>query len=306
TRRFWICVALTAPILALMIFAMGAFPWVEFALATSVVLWGGWPFFERGWRSVVSRHLNMFTLIGLGTGAAYIYSVAAILFPWVFPAAFRDPHSGALSVYFEPAAVIVTLVLLGQVLELRARSQTSSAIRSLLGLAPKTARLVHANGHEEDVPLEHVQPGDRLRIRPGEKVPVDGVVQDGVIWVDESMVTGESVPLEKTAGTRVTGGTVNGTGSLIMQAERVGSETLLAQIVRMVGEAQRSRAPIQRLADIVAGWFVPAVVAVAVLSAIGWAVYGPEPRVAHALLSAVAVLIIACPCALGLATPMAI
>ena len=306
TRRFWICVALTAPILALMIFAMGAFPWVEFALATPVVLWGGWPFFELGWRSVVSRHLNMFTLIGLGTGAAYIYSVAAILFPWVFPAAFRDPHSGALSVYFEPAAVIVTLVLLGQVLELRARSQTSSAIRSLLGLAPKTARLVHANGHEEDVPLEHVRPGDRLRIRPGEKVPVDGVVQDGVSWVDESMVTGESVPLEKTAGTRVTGGTVNGTGSLIMQAERVGSETLLAQIVRMVGEAQRSRAPIQRLADIVAGWFVPAVVAVAVLSAIGWAVYGPEPRLAHALLSAVAVLIIACPCALGLATPMAI
>lgn len=306
TRRFWICVALTAPILALMVFAMGAFPWVEFALATPVVLWGGWPFFERGWRSVVSRHLNMFTLIGLGTGAAYLYSVAAVLVPWVFPATFRDPHTGALAVYFEPAAVIVTLVLLGQVLELRARSRTSSAIRALLGLAPKTARLIHANGHEEDVPLEHVHPGDRLRIRPGEKVPVDGVIRDGASWVDESMVTGESVPVEKTPGTRVTGGTVNGTGSLIMQAERVGSETLLAQIVRMVGEAQRSRAPIQRLADIVAGWFVPAVIAAAVLSAIAWAVYGPEPRLAHALLSAVAVLIIACPCALGLATPMAI
>ncbi len=306
TRRFWICVALTAPILALMIFAMGAFTWVEFALATPVVLWGGWPFFERGWRSVLNRRLNMFTLIGLGTGAAYLYSVAAVLVPWVFPAAFRDPHSGALAIYFEPAAVIVTLVLLGQVLELRARSQTSSAIRALLGLAPNTARLVLANGHEEDVPLERVTPGDRLRIRPGERVPVDGVVRDGKSWVDESMVTGESVSLEKTPGAQVTGGTVNGTGSLVMQAERVGSDTLLAQIVRMVGEAQRSRAPIQRLADTVAGWFVPAVIAVAVLSAIVWALYGPEPRLAHALLSAVAVLIIACPCALGLATPMAI
>src|SRR6185437_1407302 len=219
--------------------------WVEFALATPVVLWGGWPFFERGWRSIVTWRLNMFTLIGLGTGAAYLYSVAALLMPWAFPAAFRDPHTGALAVYFEPAAVIVTLVLLGQVLELRARSRTSSAIRALLGLAPKTARVIHANGHEEDVPLEHVKPGERLRIRPGEKVPADGVVLEGASWVDESMVTGEPVPVEKTAGARVTGGTVNGTGSLIMRAERVGSETLLAQIVRMVGEAQRSRAPIQ-------------------------------------------------------------
>jgi Cu+-exporting ATPase len=306
TRRFWICVALAAPILALMIFAMGKFPWVEFILATPVVLWGGWPFFKRGWRSIVSRHLNMFTLIGMGTGAAYFYSVAAVLVPSAFPAAFRDPHSGTLAVYFEPAAVIVTLVLLGQVLELRARSRTSSAIRALLGLAPKAARLVHANGHEEDVPLAEVKRGDRLRIRPGEKVPVDGIVQEGSSWIDESMVTGESLPVEKTPSSQVTGGTVNGTGSLIMQTERVGSETVLAQIVRMVGEAQRSRAPIQRLADTVSGWFVPAVIAAAVLSAIVWAIFGPEPRGAHALLSAVAVLIIACPCALGLATPMAI
>ncbi len=306
TRRFWICVALTVPILALMIFAMGRFPWIEFIFATPVVLWGGWPFFERGWRSVISRHLNMFTLIGMGTAAAYLYSVAAVLVPQVFPAAFRDPQSGALAVYFEPAAVIVTLVLLGQVLELRARSRTSSAIRALLGLTPKTARLVHANGHEEDVPLAEVKVGDRLRIRPGEKVPVDGVVREGASWIDESMVTGESLPVEKVPGAKVTGGTINGTGSLIMQAERVGNETVLAQIVRMVGEAQRSRAPIQRLADTVSGWFVPAVITVAALAAIGWAVFGPEPRGAHALLSAVAVLIIACPCALGLATPMAI
>ena len=306
TRRFWICVALTAPLLALMIFAMGRFPWVEFILATPVVLWGGWPFFERGWRSVVSRHLNMFTLIGMGTAAAYLYSLAAVLVPQVFPAAFRDPHSGALAVYFEPASVIVTLVLLGQVLELRARSRTSSAIQALLGLTPKTARLIHANGHEEDIPLAEVKHGDRLRIRPGERVPVDGVVREGASWIDESMVTGESLPVEKGPGANVTGGTINGTGSLIMQAERVGNETVLAQIVRMVGEAQRSRAPIQRLADTVSGWFVPAVITVAALAAIGWAVFGPEPRGAHALLSAVAVLIIACPCALGLATPMAI
>ncbi|HEY6988581.1 MAG TPA: heavy metal translocating P-type ATPase [Bryobacteraceae bacterium] len=306
TRRFWICVALTAPILALMMFSIRTLPWLEFALATPIVVWGGLPFFHRGWRSVVSRNLNMFTLIAMGTGAAYFYSVAAVLVPWVFPAAFRDPHSGALALYFEPAAVIVTLVLLGQVLELRARSRTSGAIRELLGLAPKFARLVRANGQEEDVPLEHVKPGDRLRIRPGEKVPVDGVVREGTSWVDESMVTGESTPAEKLLGARLTGGTLNGTGALIMTAERVGSDTLLAQIVRMVGEAQRSRAPIQRLADKVAGWFVPAVIAVAVLSAIVWALYGPEPRLAHAILSAVAVLIIACPCALGLATPMAI
>ncbi|HEY7302658.1 MAG TPA: heavy metal translocating P-type ATPase [Bryobacteraceae bacterium] len=306
TRRFWICTALTAPVLALMIFSIHTLPWLEFTLATPVVLWGGWPFFDRGWRSVVSRNLNMFTLIAMGTGAAYLYSVVAVLVPWAFPAAFRDPHSGALALYFEPAAVIVTLVLLGQVLELRARSQTSSAIRTLLTLAPKFARLIQANGREEDVPLKHVKPGDRLRIRPGEKVPVDGIVREGTSWVDESMVTGESVPAEKQPGARLTGGTVNGTGSLVMEAERVGSDTLLAQIVRMVGEAQRSRAPIQRLADRVAGWFVPAVIAVAILSAIIWALYGPEPRFAHAILSAVAVLIIACPCALGLATPMAI
>jgi Cu+-exporting ATPase len=318
TRRFWICVVLTVPILALMIAEMlPGHPlqgflgsrlrgWVEFALATPVVLWGGWPFFDRGWRSVVSRHLNMFTLIALGTGAAYLYSVAAIFVPGAFPAAFRDPHTGTLALYFEPAAVIVTLVLLGQVLELRARSQTSSAIRSLLGLAPKTARVVHSGGHEEDIPLEHVKPGDQLRVRPGERVPVDGVVREGGSWVDESMVTGESVPVEKSAGARVTGGTVNCTGSFIMQAERVGRDTLLAQIVRMVGEAQRSRAPVQRLADTVSAWFVPAVVAAAIVSAIVWGISGPEPRLAHALLSAVAVLIIACPCALGLATPMAI
>ena len=318
TRRFWICVVLTVPILALMIAEMlPGHPlqgflgsrlrgWVEFALATPVVVWGGWPFFDRGWRSVVSRHLNMFTLIALGTGAAYLYSVAAIFVPGAFPAAFRDPHTGTLALYFEPAAVIVTLVLLGQVLELRARSQTSSAIRSLLGLAPKTARVVHSGGHEEDIPLEHVKPGDQLRVRPGEKVPVDGVVREGGSWVDESMVTGESIPVEKSSGARVTGGTVNGTGSFIMQAERVGRDTLLAQIVRMVGEAQRSRAPVQRLADTVSAWFVPAVVAAAIVSAIVWGISGPEPRLAHALLSAVAVLIIACPCALGLATPMAI
>ena len=305
-ERFWMCTALTAPILALMIFAMGSFPWIEFILATPVVLWGGWPFFERGWRSLLTRHLNMFTLIGLGTAAAYLYSVAALLVPQAFPAAFRDPHTGELAIYFEPAAVIVTLVLLGQFLELRARSETSSAIRALLGLAPKTARLVEADGHEEDVPLEAVKHGSLLRIRPGEKVPVDGIVREGASWLDESMITGESAPVEKLSGSPVTGGTVNRTGSFIMQAERIGSETILARIVQMVGEAQRSRAPVQRLADTVAGWFVPAVIAAAVLSAIAWAIFGPEPRGAHALLSAVAVLIIACPCALGLATPMAI
>jgi P-type Cu+ transporter len=318
TRRFWISVALTAPILFLMISEMlpgkplqtwlgpRALVWVQFILATPVVLWGGWPFFVRGWQSVVNRSLNMFTLIALGTGAAYLYSVVATLFPGVFPDSFRDQHSGALAVYFEPAAVIVTLVLLGQVLELRARSRTSSAIRALLGLAPKTARVVRPDGGEEDIPLENVKAGDRLRVRPGEKVPVDGVVRDGVSSVDESMVTGEPVPVEKSSGDKVTGGTVNGTGSLIMQAERVGSETLLAQIVRMVGEAQRSRAPIQRLADVVAGWFVPMVIVIALLTALLWAVYGPEPKMAYALVNAVAVLIIACPCALGLATPMSI
>ncbi len=318
TRRFWASVALTAPILAFMVSEMlpgkplqswlggTALVWIQFALATPVVLWGGWPFFARGWRSLVNRHLNMFTLIALGTGAAYGYSVIATLAPGIFPDSFRDPHSGALAVYFEPAAVIATLVLLGQVLELRARSRTSSAIRSLLELAPKTARLVSAEGDDRDVPLEQVKRGDRLRVRPGEKVPVDGVVREGNSSVDESMVTGESIPVEKEAGSQITGGTVNGTGSFIMEANRVGSETLLAQIVRLVGEAQRSRAPIQRLADTVAGWFVPFVIAVAVLTGLIWGLYGPEPPFAHALVNAVAVLIIACPCALGLATPMAI
>ncbi len=318
SRRFWISVVLTIPILALMIsdlipgsplrhlFSPAALIWLQFGLATPVVLWGGWPFFERGWKSVVNRHLNMFTLIALGTGAAYFYSVVATSWPGLFPLAFRDPHTGTLALYFEPAAVIVTLVLLGQVLELRARSQTSSAIRALLGLAPKTARLVDSDGREEDVPLEQVKPGDRLRIRPGENVPADGIVREGTSSIDESMVTGESLPVEKEPGSRVTGGTVNAKGSLIMEAERVGADTLLAQIVRLVGEAQRSRAPIQRLADTVSAWFVPAVVAVAAITAIVWALYGPEPPLAHALLNSVAVLIIACPCALGLATPMAI
>jgi Cu+-exporting ATPase len=270
-----------------------------------VVLWGGWPFFQRGWASVVNRSLNMFTLIALGTGTAYFYSVVAALAPGLFPDSFRT-ESGEVAVYFEAAAVIVTLVLLGQVLELRARSQTSSAIKALLGLAPKTARIVRGDGTEIDIPLEHVEPGDRLWVRPGEKIPVDGVVLDGNSSVDESMVTGESIPVEKTEGDHVTGGTVNGTGSFVMRAERVGSETLLAHIVRLVSEAQRSRAPIQRLADVVASYFVPVVVLVAVTTFIVWALVGPEPRLAYALVSAVAVLIIACPCALGLATPMSI
>jgi P-type Cu+ transporter len=318
TRRFWVSVALTVPIFALMISEMlpgkplkhllrpKALVWLQFVFATPVVLWGGWPFFVRGWQSVVNRHLNMFTLIALGTGAAFLYSVAATLAPGLFPDSFRDLHTGALAVYFEPAAVIVTLVLLGQVLELRARSQTSAAIKSLLGLAPKTARVLRENGREEDIPLAQVQVGARLRVRPGEKIPTDGVVLEGTSAVDESMLTGEPVPVEKTSGSKVTGATVNGTGSLVIRAERVGADTVLSQIVRMVGEAQRTRAPIQRLADVVAGWFVPAVVLVAVLTFIVWAAVGPEPRMAHALINAVAVLIIACPCALGLATPMSI
>src|SRR5207249_5173121 len=265
----------------------------------------GWPFFQRGWASVVNRSLNMFTLIALGTGMAYVYSVAATLAPGLFPAAFRT-HGGEVGLYFEAAAVITVLVLLGQVLELRARSQTSGAIRSLLGLAPRTARRVRASGGDEDVALEAIQAGDRLRVRPGEKVPVDGVVVEGASTVDESMVTGEPIPVEKTAGGRVIGGTVNGTGGFVMRAERVGRETLLAQIVQMVSEAQRSRAPIQRLADMVAAWFVPAVVLVAIVSAIVWATVGPEPRAAFAVVNAIAVLIVACPCALGLATPMSI
>jgi Cu+-exporting ATPase len=315
TRRFWVSVALTTPIVALTMGEM-ALPelaarlsvtarlWLQLVPAAPVVLWGGWPFFVRGWQSVVTRSLNMFTLIALGTGAAFGYSVFAVLFPDALPHGMR--HGGAPPVYFEAAAVITTLVLLGQVLELRARSATSGAIRALLGLQPKTARRLRADGVEEDVPLTEVQIGDRLRVRPGERVPVDGVVLEGRSAVDESMLTGEPIPVEKEPGSRVTGGTVNGTGSFVMRAERVGADTLLAQIVRMVAEAQRSRAPIQRLADQVSAWFVPAVVVVAVLTALVWGLFGPEPRLAYALLNAVAVLIIACPCALGLATPMSI
>ena len=305
TRRFWTCTVLTA---ALLVVAMGGFEslqWLQLVVATPVVMWGGWPFFVRGWQSVVNRSLNMFTLIALGVGVAYGFSVVATLAPGLFPPAFRD-ESGRVGVYFEAAAVIVTLVLLGQVMELRARSRTGAAIRALLGLAPKTARRIREDGTEEDVPLEHVHPGDRLRVRPGEKVPVDGVVLEGSSAVDESMVTGESMPVAKQPGDRVIGGTVNGTGTSIMRAERVGSETLLAQIVNMVAQAQRSRAPIQKLADVVSGYFVPLVVGIAILTAIVCAVFGPEPRMAHAIVNAVAVLIIACPCALGLATPMSI
>jgi Cu+-exporting ATPase len=323
-RRLWISALLTLPLLGFMAAEMvpglahsvrgrGAL-WMQLALATPVVLWGGWPFFERGWQSVVTRNLNMFTLIALGTGAAYAYSVVATLAPGLFPASFRLPlldhteggHGGALAVYFEPAAVIVTLVLLGQVLELRARARTSGAIRALLGLAPRTARLLRPDGAEEEVALDRIAVGDRLRVRPGEKVPVDGVVVEGASAVDEAMVTGEPIPVDKSPGDAVTGGTVNGNGALIIEARRVGAETLLAQIVKRVGEAQRSRAPIQRLADRVSAWFVPAVVLVAVATFAVWAIWGPEPRAAHALVNAVAVLIIACPCALGLATPMSI
>jgi Cu+-exporting ATPase len=282
-----------------------ALSWAELALASPVILWGGFPFFVRGWRSVVTRNLNMFTLIGLGVGVAYVFSLVARLWPDLFPDSFRN-EAGEVGVYFEAAAAIVTLVLLGQVLELRARSRTGAAIKALLGLAPKFARRIEQDGVERDVPLEQVQPGDRLRVRPGEKVPVDGTVLDGVSSVDESMITGEPIPVEKTAGDRVVGATVNGTGSLVMQAERVGGETLLAQIVRMVAEAQRSRAPIQKLADLVASYFVPAVVVIAVVTFVIWALAGPEPAMAYALINAVAVLIIACPCALGLATPMSI
>jgi Cu+-exporting ATPase len=279
--------------------------WLEFILATPVVLWGGWPFFVRGGRSVITRNLNMFTLIGLGTGVAYGFSVVGVLFPDIFPPAFRG-ESGEVAVYFEAAAAITTLVLLGQVMELRARSRTGAAIKALLGLAPKTARLIREDGSEADVPLDEAKPGDKLRVRPGEKIPVDGVILEGASSVDESMISGEPIPVEKFKGARVTGATVNGTGTLVMRAERVGSETLLAQIVRMVSEAQRSRAPIQKLADIVAGYFVPIVVAISVLTFVIWALWGPNPRLAHALVNAVAVLIIACPCALGLATPMSI
>jgi Cu+-exporting ATPase len=321
TIRFWVCAALAAPVLALSMFwAMagiarivpaGARVWIEFALATPAVLWGGWPFFERGWRSIVRLRLNMFTLIAVGTGTAYVYSVIAALWPGIFPAGFRAAD-GSVAVYFEAAAVITTLVLLGQVLELRARHRTSDALRSLMSLAPKTARRVGqdsaggAGDHDEDVALALIARGDLLRVRPGERVPVDGAVVEGASSVDESMVTGEPLPVEKSAGDRVTGGALNGSGGFVMRAERVGSETLLAQIVRMVGEAQRSRAPIERLADAVSAWFVPGVLAAAAITFFVWAAVGPQPRLGYALVNAVAVLIIACPCALGLATPISI
>lgn len=317
SRRFWVSALLAFPVFLLAMVAdlapgllpagmsMASVQWIEFFLATPVVLWGGWPFFVRGWQSVRTWNLNMFTLIGLGVGMAWSYSVIALLFPEIFPLNMQRA-GGTVPVYFEAAAVITALVLLGQVLELRARSNTNAAIRMLLGLAPNGARRVNPDGTEEDIPMEQVMPGDVLRVRPGEKIPVDGVVTEGSSSVDESMVTGEPVPVEKTTGDALIGATVNNTGSLLMRAEKVGADTLLSQIVRMVSEAQRSRAPIQKLADVVAGYFVPAVVLIAVLTLIAWGFWGPEPRLAHAVINAVAVLIIACPCALGLATPMSI
>ena len=312
TKRFWISTALALPLLIITMGGMitgGMFgpwqTWIELALATPVVMWGGAPFFVRGWKSLKTRNLNMFTLIAIGTGVAYGYSVIATLFPAIFPEALKNA-SGTIPVYYESAAVIIALVLMGQVLELRARDKTGSAIKALLGLAPKTARLVHEDGREEDVPLENIQKGNILRVRPGEKIPVDGILMEGQSFVGESMVTGESMPVEKKEGDSVIGSTVNGTGSFLMKAERVGKETLLSQIVRMVNEAQRSRAPIQNLADKVASYFVPAVVGVSILTFIIWVIWGPEPRFEFALINMVAVLIIACPCALGLATPMSI
>jgi Cu+-exporting ATPase len=303
-RRFWLSAGPSAVLLVLM-FTGRHVPWLELILATPVVLWAGWPIFDRGWQSVIHRSLNMFTLIATGAGAAYFYSVIATIAPGIFPASMH-PHSGHIAIYFESAAVIVTLVLLGQVLELRARSQTAGAIRALLGLSPKTARRVGAGGMEVDVPLAQIRVGDQLVVRPGEKVPVDGLVLDGSSSVDESMVTGEPIPVEKSAGSPVTGGTINGNGAFRMRAEHVGADTLLARIVKMVNEAQRSRAPIQKLADTVSARFVPGVIGVAVLTFVVWSIAGPEPRLAYALVNAIAVLIIACPCALGLATPMSI
>ena len=317
SRRFWISLVLAVPVFvtamvadlapqaAERLIAMRPLQFIQFLLATPVVLWGGWPFFQRGWQSLVNRSLNMFTLIALGVGIAWAYSTVAMLLPGIFPATVRHAD-GTVPVYFEAAAVITTLVLLGQVLELRARSRTNAAIKLLLGLAPKTARLVGDDGAEQDISLDQVQPGDMLRVRPGEKIPVDGMVLEGSSSVDESMVTGEPIPVTKHKDDPVIGATVNGTGSFLMTAQKVGSDTLLAQIVHMVAEAQRSRAPIQRLVDVIAAWFVPAVVLIAVVTLIVWGLYGPEPRVAHAVINAVAVLIIACPCALGLATPMSI
>jgi Cu+-exporting ATPase len=314
-RRFWIGLALTLPVLALemgahlfdlhMLIDAQTSNWLQLVFATPVVLWAGAPFFERAWRSIVTRHLNMFTLIAMGTGVAWVYSVIATVAPGLFPATFRS-GGGAVAIYFEAAAVITVLVLLGQVLELRAREQTGGAIRALLDLAPKTARRIRGDGTDEDVPLDAVSVGDRLRVRPGEKVPVDGTLVEGRSSVDESMVTGESMPVTKEVGANLIGGTMNKTGGFVMEAGKVGRDTMLSRIVQMVGEAQRSRAPIQRLADEVSGWFVPAVIAVAIVAFVVWMWVGPEPRFAHALVSAVAVLIIACPCALGLATPMSI
>jgi len=318
TRRFWGGVLFTVPLLALTMPTYLGYPqireffgertslWIEVALGSPVILWSGWPFFVRGWNSFRTMNLNMFSLISMGVAAAYIFSMVAVLAPGLFPAGFRDPETGQVGVYFEAAAVIVTLVLLGQVMELRAREGTGRAIRALLDMAAKTARVIRPDGTEEEIPLEKVQIGDRLRVRPGDKVPVDGTVVDGRSSVDESMITGEPVPVEKVAGDPVTGATINGTGSLVMEATRVGSDTMLAQIVEMVANAQRSRAPIQKYADRVAGFFVPAVIGVALLSFIAWSIWGPEPALSYALVSAVAVLIIACPCALGLATPMSI
>ena len=316
-RRFRISVALTTPLILMMLGAalpgqplhrlipMPVANWVELVLAAPVVLWGGWPFFDRFWRSIVNRSPNMFTLIGLGVGVAFLYSLVAVLAPGIFPSSFRGP-GGSVGTYFEAAAVIVTLVLLGQVMELKARSQTSAAIRALLGMAPTTARRIAPDGNEADVSLDRVKVGDRLRVRPGEKVPVDGVVLEGRSSVDESLVSGEPIPVEKEAGSRLVGATTNGTGSLVMRADKVGADTLLARIVQMVAQAQRSRAPIQRLADQVSAWFVPTVVAIALITFVVWAIVGPQPRMAYAIVNAVAVLIIACPCALGLATPMSI
>jgi Cu+-exporting ATPase len=313
-RRFAVSAALTVPLLALMILdfvpgqpfaSSAASQWLQCTLASPTVIWGGWPFFQRGWASVVNRHLNMFTLIALGTGTSYLFSVVALLFPALIPIAFESTH-GQTALYFEPAAVIVTLVLLGQVLELRARRQTGSALQALLGLAPKTARRIEKDGSERDVSRDQVEIGNTLRVRPGEKVPTDGVVLEGRSFVDESMITGEATPVEKNAGAPVTGGTVNGTGGLVMKATRVGSDTLLSQIVRSVNEAQRSRAPVQRLADQVASYFVPAVILIALITFAVWALVGPEPHFGHAFVSAVAVLMVACPCALGLATPMSV
>lgn len=314
TKRGWVSAALAVPLLIL---TMGTeflrlhlvdpaySPWIQLALTAPIVLWAGWPFFTRGWTSIVTRKLNMFTLIAIGVGAAFLYSVVATFAPGLFPATFRM-HGGMVPVYYEAAGVVVALVLLGQVLELRARAATGKAIRALLNLAPKTARRINADGTETEIPLSDVHTGDRLRVRPGEAVPVDGVVIEGRSSVDESMLTGEPLPVAKEATSALTGGTVNGTGSIVMEAQAVGSDTMLARIVRMVAEAQRSRAPIQAVADRISGWFVPLVIAIAILSFAVWSLVGPEPRIGHALLNAIAVLIIACPCALGLATPMSI